>query len=81
MKRLKFPVVAGLVVLCGVSWGDTKTTYRDASGRVQGTVSTDRNGKTIYRDSQGRIQGTSSTDRYGKTIYRDSQGRIQGSKK
>ena len=37
---------------------DTKTTWRDAQGRVQGTATTDRYGKTTYRDSMGRVQGT-----------------------
>ena len=49
---------------------ETKTTYRDAQGRIQGTVTTDRYGKTTYRDSMGRIQGSQTTDRYGKTTYR-----------
>ena len=37
---------------------DTKTTWRAAQGRVQGTATTDRYGKTTYRDSMGRVQGT-----------------------
>ena len=37
---------------------DTKTTWRDAQGRVQATETTDRYGKTTYRDSMGRVQGT-----------------------
>ena len=37
---------------------DTKTTWRDAQGRVQGSMTTDRYGKTTYRDSMGRVQGT-----------------------
>ena len=44
---------AGLLV-----HADTKTTWRDAQGRVQGTATTDRYGKTTYRDSMGRVQGT-----------------------
>ena len=64
-----------------VCMADTKTTYRDAQGRIQGTVTTDRYGKTTYRDSMGRVQGTATTDSYGKTTYRDAQGRVQGTKK
>ena len=41
-----------------VCHADTKTTWRDAQGRVQGTATTDRYGKTTYRDSMGRVQGT-----------------------
>ena len=37
---------------------DTKTTWRDAQGRIQGSATTDRYGKTTYRDAQGRITGT-----------------------
>ena len=37
---------------------DTKTTWRDAQGRIQGSATTDRSGKTTYRDAQGRITGT-----------------------
>lgn len=58
MKNLKITVAVGLVGLCVAAWGDTKTTYRDAGGRVQGTETTDRHGKTTYRDSQGRIKGS-----------------------
>ena len=63
-----------------VCHADTKTTWRDAQGRVQGTMTTDRYGKTTWRDAQGRVQGTATTDRYGKTTYRDSMGRVQGTK-
>ena len=58
---------------------DTKTTFRDSQGRIQGTVTTDRYGKTTYRDAMGRVQGSQTTDRYGKTTYRDAMGRVQGS--
>lgn len=79
MKKI---LVGTLFAVLGVvGFADTRTTYRDAMGRVQGTVSTDRYGTTTYRDAQGRIQGSSTTDRYGTTTYRDAQGRIQGTKK
>ena len=55
---------------------DTKTTWRDGSGRVISTVTTDRYGKTTYRDGMGRVQGSQTTDRYGKTTYRDAMGRV-----
>ena len=76
MRNLKFIVVVGLVVASAIAWGDTKTTYRDASGRIQGTVTTDRYGKTTYRDYQGRVQATKTTDKYGKTTYRDASGHV-----
>ena len=81
MKTMKLLAVGVVACFVSVALADTKTTYRDAQGRVQGTVTTDRYGKTTYRDAQGRVQGSSQTDRYGKTTYRDAQGRIQGSKR
>ena len=81
MKHLKIVVAVGLAGLGVAAWGDMKTTYRDASGRVQATSTTDRYGKTTYRDYQGRVQGTTTTDRYGKTTYRDASGRVSGAKK
>ena len=76
----KMIVAAAMAAAVAVCMADTKTTYRDAQGRVQGTVTTDRYGKTTWRDAQGRVQGSATTDRYGKTTYRDAQGRVQGSK-
>ena len=58
MNMKKILVGALLTVLACVVFADTRTTYRDAMGRVQGTVSTDRYGTTTYRGAQGRIQGT-----------------------
>ena len=56
---MKMTLVVALFAVMGIAgFADTKTTYRDAMGRVQGTVSTDRYGTTTYRDAQGRIQGT-----------------------
>ena len=78
MKNIAAAVVFAVSAVVCVA--DTKTTYRDAQGRIQGTVTTDRYGKTTYRDSMGRIQASQTTDRYGKTTYRDAQGRIQGTK-
>lgn len=60
MKTMK--VIAGAVVV-GMGLmvnADTKTTWRDSLGRIQGTEQTDRNGKITYRDAQGRIIGTKS---------------------
>ena len=76
----KMILAAGMAVAVAVCMADTKTTYRDSMGRVQGTVTTDSYGKTTYRDSMGRVQGTYTTDSYGKTTYRDSMGRVQATK-
>jgi len=78
MKKLLAAMMA--VAAFSACMADTKTTYRDSMGRLQGTVTTDSNGKTTWRDAQGRLQGTATTDRNGKTTYRDAQGRMTGSK-
>ena len=81
MNRFAQTVLSMALAVAALSGqAETKTTYRDAQGRVQGTVTTDRYGKTTWRDGQGRVQGSATTDRYGKTTYRDAQGRIQGYK-
>ena len=46
------------LALAGTCLADTKTTYRDAQGRLQGTKTTTTSGKTTYRDSMGRVTGT-----------------------
>ena len=70
--------VALILAAASVCQAETKTMWRDAQGRVQGTMTTDRYGKTTWRDAQGRVQGSATTDRYGKTTYRDSMGRVTG---
>ena len=81
MKRFAQTILSMALAVAALSvHAETKTTYRDAQGRIQGTVTTDRYGKTTWRDGQGRVQGSATTDRYGKTTYRDAQGRVQGYK-
>ena len=59
MNRFAQTVLSMALAVAALSGqAETKTTYRDAQGRVQGTVTTDRYGKTTYRDSMGRVQGT-----------------------
>lgn len=57
MKKIAiaFAFVAAVAAVCQA---DTKTVWRDAQGRIQGSMTTDRYGKTTYRDSMGRITGT-----------------------
>ena len=81
MNRFAQTILSMALAVAALSGqAETKTTYRDAQGRIQGTVTTDRYGKTTWRDGQGRVQGSATTDRYGKTTYRDAQGRVQGYK-
>ena len=57
-NTVKTFVLVAVTAVTTICMADTKTTYRDAQGRIQGTVTTDRYGKTTYRDAQGRVQGT-----------------------
>jgi YD repeat-containing protein len=54
----------------------TSTTFRDASGRTIGTVTTDSNGTKTFRDGSGRTTGTANTDANGTTTFRDGSGRM-----
>ncbi len=54
----KMMVAVGLVATTAIAMAETKTTYRYAQGRIQGTVTTDRYGKTTCRDALGRIERT-----------------------
>jgi hypothetical protein len=80
MNTIRMTILAAAAAIAFAAAADTKTVWRDSSGRVLGTATTDRYGKTTYRDSMGRTQGTSSTDSYGKTTYRDAMGRLHGSR-
>ena len=51
-------IVIAFSVAATLCQADTKVVWRDAQGRVQGTMTTDRYGKTTYRDSMGRVQAT-----------------------
>ena len=76
MNKMKTITVVCAAAVCFLAHADDKITYRDAMGRIKGTVTTDRYGKTTYRDYQGRVQSTKTTDRYGKTTYRDASGHV-----
>ena len=60
MKNIAIAIVLAVAAVA-VCRADTKTTWRDAQGRVQGTMTTDSYGKTTYRDAQGRVQGYKQT--------------------
>ena len=55
MKKIALALAITAATIC---FADTKTVWRDAQGRVQGTMTTDKYGKTTYRDSMGRKIGT-----------------------
>ena len=61
-------ILIGVVMVVGALACHAGTTYyRDSSGRITGSVTTDKSGKTVYKDGQGRVQRTVTTDRSGKT--------------
>ena len=66
-------LLMAMIALSGAMVTGAETTcFRDSSGRLTGSVTTDGNGKTVYKDGQGRIQRTVTTDRNGKTTFRDN---------
>ena len=73
-------LIVAIALACALASGAETTYFRDSSGRLTGSVTTDGNGKTVYKDGQGRIQRTVTTDRNGKTTYRDGSGRLIGTR-
>jgi YD repeat-containing protein len=76
MKTLYIAVLT-LVMITAAS-AQNQTTFRDASGRTTGTVTTDSNGTRTFRDGSGRTTGTATTDSNGTTTFRDGAGRTTG---
>jgi YD repeat-containing protein len=50
------------ILLAFTTVASAQTTFRDASGRITGTVTSDSNGTRTFRDGSGRITGAASTD-------------------
>ena len=59
MHKLKTIIAVGSLVVASVSWGQTTTNYRDATGRVVGSSVAYDNGTTNYRNAEGSIYGSS----------------------
>ena len=57
----KTAIASAVAIAAVVCLADTKAVWRDAQGRVIGTMTTDNYGKTTYRDSMGRTTGTKTT--------------------
>ena len=76
MKTLTIAVLT-LVTITAAS-AQNQTTFRDASGRTTGTVTTDSNGTKTFRDGSGRTTGTATTNSNGTTTFRDAGGRTTG---
>jgi YD repeat-containing protein len=73
-------IILGLAVIltAGLPAQAQQSTFRDASGRTIGTVTTDSNGTKTFRDGSGRTTGTATTDSNGTTTFRDASGRTTG---
>jgi YD repeat-containing protein len=73
-----FVLLAALVTPAAAQ---NQTTFRDASGRTTGTVTTDSNGTKTFRDASGRTTGTATTNVNSATTtttFRDGSGRTTG---
>jgi YD repeat-containing protein len=57
------PIAALVFLMFATTASAQQTTFRDASGRITGTVTTDGNGTKTFRDGSGRTTGTASTPR------------------
>jgi YD repeat-containing protein len=69
---------AAILLVLATAASAQQTTFRDASGRITGTVSTDSNGTKTFRDGSGRTTGTATRDSNGTTTFRDASGRTTG---
>jgi YD repeat-containing protein len=71
-------IVALTLAMITAASAQNQTTFRDASGRITGTVTTDSNGMKTFRDGSGRTTGTATRDSNGTTTFRDAGGRTTG---
>jgi hypothetical protein len=71
-------IVALTLAMITAASAQNQTTFRDASGRTTGTVTTDSNGTKTFRDAGGRTTGTATRDSNGTTTFRDAGGRTTG---
>jgi YD repeat-containing protein len=56
-------VLLAAILLAVATAASAQTTFRDASGRITGTVTTDSNGQQTFRDGSGRMTGTVTRER------------------
>jgi YD repeat-containing protein len=74
-------IVALTLAMITAASAQNQTTFRDASGRTTGTVTTDSNGTKTFRDASGRTTGTATTNVNSATTtttFRDGSGRTTG---
>ena len=78
-ETMKTITIAALTLaMITAASAQNQTTFRDASGRTTGTVTTDSNGTRTFRDGSGRTTGTATRDSNGTTTFRDASGRTTG---
>lgn len=81
-KLLSFLIMCSIgLVLSEAAVAQSKTTYKDSSGRTTGSSRTDNSGKTTYASPSGQTTGSSRTDNSGKTTYYSPSGQTTGSSK
>jgi YD repeat-containing protein len=71
-------IVAIALAMFGRPANSQQTTFRNSSGQITGTATTDSNGQKTFRDGSGRMTGTSTRDSNGTTTFRDGSGRMTG---
>ena len=67
-----------VILMIATAYAEPSATYRDASGRMTGTSSTNANGTTTFRDDSGRMTGTAERTGNGTIQFRDGSGRMTG---
>jgi YD repeat-containing protein len=78
-SRMKtITIVAPTLGMITAASAQNQTTFRDASGRTTGTVTTDSNGTKTFRDGSGRTIGTATTNSNGTTTFRNEKGQTTG---
>jgi lipopolysaccharide export system protein LptA len=66
------------ILLALATAASAQTTFRDANGRITGTVTANSNGTKTFRDGTARTTGTATIDANGMTTFRDVGGRTTG---
>ena len=76
--RWRKKMIAALVFLMFATTASAQTTFRDANGRISGSVTTDSTGTKTFRNGTGRTTGTATIDANGMATFRDAGGRTTG---
>ena len=72
-------IVALTLAMITAASAQNPTTFRDASGRTTGTVTTDSNGTKTFRDASGRTTGTDQPPTAtARRRYRNEKGQTTG---